>query len=141
MNTKICKRCNLEKSLNCFHKNKCRKSQTQTYCKDCRKEYDKVYFQKNKSKRMEQTEKRRLKILDMVRKLKTACTKCGQNHPACLDFHHRDSSQKEFTISIVTTQGYSFKKVLAEISKCDVLCSNCHRILHYEEKMYSMQSG
>tara|TARA_R110000868_G_C10346905_1_gene715846 strand:+ start:77 stop:430 length:354 start_codon:yes stop_codon:yes gene_type:complete len=60
------------------------------------------------------------------------CTKCEQNHPAALDFHHTDPSQKENIVSHLVSQG-SFVAAMEEVQKCVVLCANCHRIHHYEE--------
>jgi hypothetical protein len=61
------------------------------------------------------------------------CLHCGMNKAECLDFHHRDPNEKERTVA------YAFRKwgkvrTLREISKCDVLCSNCHRTYHWEER-------
>lgn len=67
-------------------------------------------------------------------KLTCVCCCCGQSDPRCLDFHHRDPNQKEDTISNLVKQGYSEKKILAEIDKCDVLCANCHIMLHHSVK-------
>ena len=53
------------------------------------------------------------------------CTICGEADFRCLDFHHRDPSMKEFCIGRASS--YSHVRVLEEIAKCDVLCSNCHR--------------
>ncbi len=61
------------------------------------------------------------------------CKVCGENHPACLDFHHRDPSLKLFNIG-VSFGSYSIKKMKEEIAKCDVICSNCHRKLHAAER-------
>ena len=61
------------------------------------------------------------------------CARCGENHPACLEFHHRDRKEKAATISLVIWR-WSRKKLMAEIEKCDVLCSNCHRKLHAAER-------
>lgn len=65
-------------------------------------------------------------------KLAHGCLRCGyREHPAALSFHHRDPATKKFTIG----KGYhAAEKLLAEIAKCDVLCENCHRVLHAEEK-------
>lgn len=60
-----------------------------------------------------------------------SCRECGESHPATLDFHHRDASQKVSSIRTMITNGYSRERVLAEIEKCDVLCSNCHRKIHW----------
>ena len=60
------------------------------------------------------------------------CSNCSENHPATIDFHHR--SGKEFEISYMVANGYSIDKIKKELKKCVVLCSNCHRKLHYINK-------
>ncbi len=62
-----------------------------------------------------------------------ACKSCGNSDWRCLDFHHRDPSTKVFTIGARATR-YSKEVIVAEIKKCDVLCANCHRIHHWEER-------
>ncbi len=65
--------------------------------------------------------------------LKSPCNLCGESHVACLDFHHRDPREKRFLIS---RSYFRYKKetVLLEVAKCDVICANCHRKLHYDER-------
>lgn len=65
---------------------------------------------------------------------KAKCLKCGENHPAAMDFHHRVPSEKEAPLGEMIAKKYSREKILAEIAKCDVLCANCHRIHHWEER-------
>jgi hypothetical protein len=89
--------------------------------------------------------RRRLKEFDKQRRASLAewfeelkkekcCYKCGFDHPAALDFHHRNPDDKLYEVALMPQWGISKKKILAEIEKCDVLCANCHRILHYELK-------
>lgn len=61
-----------------------------------------------------------------------ACQKCGQNHPATLDFHHtvRDKSNRK--INQLTKVG-AYAAARQELEKCMVLCANCHRIHHHDE--------
>lgn len=78
----------------------------------------------------------RSKIIAMKKTL--SCGKCGENHPACLDFHHRDPKTKLFTISHATRHHiYSWETILVEIDKCDVICSNCHRKEHWANPIAS----
>jgi hypothetical protein len=51
METKICKKCELEKSLDKFGKSKRNKGGYKTHCKECVKKSDKIYTEKNKDKR------------------------------------------------------------------------------------------
>jgi endonuclease I len=67
------------------------------------------------------------------------CTKCGFSHPAALDFHHVDPAEKEGNIHRLLSNG-QFKKLEEELEKCIVLCANCHRIHHYEEKSVTIQA-
>src|ERR1017187_10213051 len=71
----------------------------------------------------------RWRLLMRELKMGRKCQSCGEDHPACLHFHHRNPSEKEFGISRGITL-WSKKKILAEIEKCDVLCANCHAKLH-----------
>ena len=62
------------------------------------------------------------------------CCKCGYNK--CIDaleFHHIDPTQKDFGIG---NKGYtrSWKRVKEELDKCDLVCSNCHKEIHFELK-------
>ncbi len=64
-------------------------------------------------------------------KAKLSCNHCPEDHPACLDFHHLDPSKKEFGISGNSVRDFSWDRILKEIAKCEVLCSNCHRKEHF----------
>jgi len=56
----------------------------------------------------------------------------GKN--ACVfQLHHRDPTKKEFVVNTRTLVNYSWKKILDEIKKCDLLCANCHFIKENKE--------
>jgi len=58
------------------------------------------------------------------------CVRCGYDKCiAALDLHHKDPSQKSFRISSRWTASDEVMK--AEVEKCEVLCSNCHREEHF----------
>jgi hypothetical protein len=59
------------------------------------------------------------------------CSVCGESHPACLDWHHRDPKDKKSVAKMINGK-FSIENIIAETEKCDLLCSNCHRKLHYE---------
>lgn len=125
----ICTKCNNDLPKESFNLNtRC------LWCKICRSRYDKQYYKDRKDKLYTQKVNRIYNIREIVSKLKAQCSKCKENHPGCLVFHHIDKSQKEFTISDATKNGWSLKRILKEIEKCDILCANCHSILHWEEK-------
>lgn len=56
------------------------------------------------------------------------CPRCGENDPACLDFHHTGDEEKSFSVSHRSWRNPAVLQ--AEIAKCVVLCANCHRKLH-----------
>ena len=45
------------------------------------------------------------------------------------ELHHHDQEGKETNVSSV--MHHSWSKVERELSKCILLCSNCHRIVHH----------
>ena len=61
--------------------------------------------------------------------------KCGYNkYPEVLEFHHRNPAEKLFNISL-KWHCRSWERVRTEIEKCDLICANCHRETHVEEKI------
>ena len=59
------------------------------------------------------------------------CERCGYNkcHVA-LEFHHLNPDEKDFTIS---GKSWSFERLKKEVDKCILVCSNCHKEIHYEK--------
>ena len=65
------------------------------------------------------------------------CELCGYNKClASLDFHHKNETNKEFGIGGLRRE-VGFKKLKEEIEKCEVICANCHRIVHHEQRKKS----
>jgi transcription elongation factor Elf1 len=64
-------------------------------------------------------------------KSKLTCISCPENHISCTDFHHKDPSKKDMGISKVADMGWGIKRILTELKKCVLICSNCHRKLHW----------
>jgi transposase-like protein len=107
---------------------------TQEYL-DRKRAYDRSYYQRHKIKRQAVATERKYKLYEHLQRIKTQarCKYCGENHPAVLQFHHRDPREKEFDVSsFVYHQKGGLKKLEAEIAKCDVLCANCHLKHHYD---------
>jgi hypothetical protein len=73
--------------------------------------------------------KRKENLLQIMLDAKVPC-KCGEDHPACLDFHHRDPSTKSFCPNEGIKKCVKPSLMIEELAKCDVLCSNCHRKEH-----------
>jgi hypothetical protein len=62
-------------------------------------------------------------------KRKQGCVHCGERDTNCLDFHHRDSEEKLFTVGSGSVLNRAAIK--REIEKCDVTCRNCHTKEHW----------
>jgi hypothetical protein len=107
----------------------------QNWCKQCNSEakarHRKTNPERYRNLRRNYRKGRSLFINEIKQDLK--CIKCGESHPATLDFHHNDPTTKEKSIS--SMKDHTKAKILEEIKKCDILCSNCHRIHHYEERL------
>lgn len=61
------------------------------------------------------------------------CIECGNDDHRVIEFHHRDPAQKDMAVTMMMC--HSRERIEKEIAKCDALCANCHRILHYELRM------
>jgi hypothetical protein len=132
MNTKKCGTCKKEKPFEDFGIKKAARDGRQSACKICRNTYLKKWYKDNKQlhiKRVEVTKNdRKNRAREFVREYLSdkKCTDCSENRAIVLEFDHL--SDKDENISKLVQWGASNARILKEISKCEVVCANCHRI-------------
>lgn len=98
--------------------------------------YQREHCRKNRDKTAARLRRWQRKRSAFVASLKNgkSCIKCGESHPACLDFHHREGTQKVALIQRLARSTSSNNiALLKEIEKCDLICSNCHRKIHWKK--------
>jgi len=100
-------------------------------CKPCKREYDRQYH-RNRSEEL----KRRKVELQKIRRIENRqfmydylknhpCVECGESDPLVLEFDHINQDDKFKAVSVMVE--FSLERIKEEISKCRVLCANCHR--------------
>ena len=61
------------------------------------------------------------------------CNRCEYSDYRALEFHHYNDDKDKYYEPSEIARFRSWENVLKELSKCEVLCSNCHRIEHFKE--------
>jgi hypothetical protein len=148
---KICKQCKLAKPPIQFHSNG--RGLLDSFCRVCRcakerEDYERALspdqrerLYQHRAARALFPEEKRERQREWSRKLSKArrqmtinskrgkpCHDCGGVfHPDAMDFDHRDPSTKVANISELQVLGRR-RKLAAEMAKCDLVCSNCHRV-------------
>jgi len=100
------------------------------------KEYSAKYYKDNKEiekERLKKTKKEKRAEWNAFKRT-LSCAYCKFDHPAALDFHHINPKEKDDSVNQFISDG-KFTKAYEEVKKCIVLCANCHRIHHYEERL------
>lgn len=100
------------------------------YCRPCNRAYGKRNYALNKERYYAQAKKRDQQLDALILKFKDKpCTDCKIKYPPyVMDFDHLGEEPKILGISHMRRRRMAFEKILAEIAKCEVVCSNCHRI-------------
>ncbi len=86
----------------------------------------------HKASVLEDLRQRRVAVRDFVRahKMRVGCADCGYcSNAAALDLHHH-GTEKNDSVAMMR----SIPRARAEIALCTVLCANCHRIHHHNER-------
>lgn len=129
---KYCPRCKDFFSFEVFGSRKKRgKFQPQPYCPECTKAYRREHYiscpEPYKKRAKENNPARRKENRAIVYDyLKThPCVDCGQTDVRVLEFDH--IANKLSGVALLMTSGKN--RLLAEIAKCEVRCSNCHTII------------
>ena len=94
------------------------------------------WYANNKKHAIEKIRERQKVILEWFQNFKATlkCEACPQDHPAVLTFHHINPEEKETDLAHAAHDGWSKERIMKEVSKCKVLCRNCHAILHWKER-------
>lgn len=150
MTLKCCTKCKVEKNIECFNFKIKSENKRQSICAECSKQKNRIWYEnpENKKKTLKRNEKNRKKSVNnnikyyfktytekwyFTFKKTLKCTECNENHPACLDFHHINKKEKIDAVANIAKKN-DIKLLKDEILKCIVLCGNCHRKLHYNQK-------
>lgn len=116
------------------NKNGNRYQRVDSICKPCYNEYFRKYMKDNKQ-HQKLVKNNKIKCRDFVNQYKqnsNGCENCGYNkNSAALVFHHKNPKDKSFEINIGVNKSYSKQRLLTEIDKCQLLCTNCHMEIEY----------
>src|SRR5271170_2903972 len=73
------------------------------------------------------------------------CSRCSENRPVCLHFHHKKQLKRRWLlahgwtlsqirlldVSHLVRMGASPRAILRQMKKCELLCANCHMVETY----------
>ncbi len=98
------------------------------------KVYARKWYEGNRQKVIKRARKDRDKnrVEWIAYKSKQRCSHCRKKHPAIIDFHHVIKEGKR-SVNYLAVRKRNIPEAIKEAEeKCIPLCSNCHRILHWD---------
>ncbi len=108
-------------------------------CLECKRLYDRNWHKKrassvehiaNKRKWMRKTQAKGRSII-LESKGNKPCKDCGLHFPSyCMEYDHVNDDKVNNVANMITSPG----RLLEEIAKCELVCSNCHRIRTFSRK-------
>lgn len=108
-----CSKCLLDKDESCFYKKRRGCQELQSWCKVC--------LNTQTHKRQLENKKKAVELMG------GKCIRCGYSKClAALEFHHTNPENKE-KIRTGRLASRCWDRYWIEISKCVLLCANCHR--------------
>lgn len=128
---KKCNACGQFKLLEEYHPNKQCSSGVTGTCRDCEWVRRKQWYADNRQRRQEAANLRNKKRkLELVNGFGNKCLDCNNTYPICVyQFHHLDPLGKDMNPSAAIAMSKENRE--RELSKCVMLCANCHMIRHY----------
>ena len=132
MSDKKCTVCKEVKPLDEFNRKSAAKDGLQSACRECSHARFKAYYDKDREAHRKAVKERNKKVTTTNRQKlyeylsEHPCLDCGEDRPIVLEFDHlRD---KRMGVARMVADSYSWKEILLEIDKCEVVCRNCHHI-------------
>jgi len=141
---KKCTKCDMNLSIFAFGKRTASKDGRKFVCRSCEKKvrrHNYIKYKERISKENKRGHKKRKQTfynnireyLNLSKEERFECEVCDYQNilHAPFDWHHVVPKNKLYEISAMVR--HTKTKLFKELDKCVLLCSNCHRLLHYEE--------
>lgn len=99
------------------------------------KDNNQRYREEHRQERNAKATIRRVELTAWMNGLKSQpCTDCGGTFsPICMDWDHV-KGEKKHEISRMVGQNRPKSKIFHELEKCELVCSNCHRIRTHQRR-------
>lgn len=134
---KMCSKCGSSKPESEYFVKDSKTGRLHAHCKVCYKEHRKTYAANHYEKygdayreraRLRRAKMKRIRQNELIEYMRDkSCVQCGESDIRVLEFDHIDPALKSFSIARAINDGVLWDTILAEINKCQVLCSNCHK--------------
>ena len=134
---KRCGHCKKDLEINDFYVDNKSKDGLRSWCKACvRTDNNNRYsvFDSSGRLRNRHNHESRMELKQrLIAMLGGKCKRCGYAEFVCsLEFHHIDLTKKETNIAyLLAVSKTDMGKLTEAVSKCILLCSNCHRAVHH----------
>lgn len=117
----------------------CKKCARVKACERQRRELNKILKQRyDRNYTQEAVRNRRMWLASL--KANIPCKDCNTCFPVvCMDWDHKDPKTKLFSLSNAVARKMARELILAEIAKCELVCSNCHRIRTAQQLNYHVK--
>lgn len=127
---KVCGNCRKEKTIDEFNVKK--GNLRQSYCKDCQKILKHLWYLNNREKVISLSKNRKIVNQQFILRYlqEHPCVDCGEIDVVVLEFDHQ--RDKTANVTVMVREGWSLESIINEISKCEVVCANCHKRRTYK---------
>lgn len=134
---KVCSKCGKTKDETEYFLKNQETGRLHAQCKLCYKEHRKTYqiahYKRYRQDYLVRAKRRRQALrmeyrVNMLAYLQgKACSLCGESDIRTFEFDHLKPIEKSFSISQAVKLGYKWSDVEYEMTKCRILCANCHK--------------
>lgn len=135
---KKCKMCARVLPLTEFSRKNADRETWNSYCRACQREYSRGHYARNQEKHNTRRYINQRRYVARNRQLMVEylrdkpCVDCGLVDFVVMEFDHVKGTKSD-DVSRMLQNGTRWQRILEEIAKCDIRCSNCHRRKTYRQ--------
>lgn len=123
---KKCRKCSKKKSRKEFHKNRSKRDGLRDICRKCARAYHRKHYLRNKDYYVDRARLYTRRQVQWMHSFKNKpCRDCGKKYPPWV-MHFDHVRGKKIGDVAKLARNNSRKAIRKEISKCEVVCANCH---------------